>query len=186
MTTVIRTLATPAQIAAYFNGRTSKKPTKFPPRTVEPLVHQLSDGWRLQLPVLTEASNANGNRHASSARAVKHIDTVIAACQAQLRGIDRSAITAITLTRISPGRLDAHDNLRQAFKHVLDGVCAWIVRGDDFDAADRKKIGRFDDQLLGTGKIQCEYDQTTHESRNLQGIQIRFVLGPRPAEATGK
>lgn len=32
----------------------------------------------------------------------------------------------ITLTRVSPRRLDGHDNLRSAFKAVADGVADWL------------------------------------------------------------
>lgn len=37
----------------------------------------------------------------------------------------------VTLTRISPGELDSHDNLRAAMKHVVDGIA------DVFRVADR-------------------------------------------------
>lgn len=32
----------------------------------------------------------------------------------------------VTLTRRSPGVLDAHDNLPSAFKHIVDGLATWL------------------------------------------------------------
>jgi len=32
----------------------------------------------------------------------------------------------ITLTRISAGELDSHDNLPSAFKHIVDGLADWL------------------------------------------------------------
>lgn len=188
---MIRTLATEAQ-AALLRAQISGKwirPTLAQKRAkttvaMVPSVTRCGGGrealwYELDLPVLTAASNENGNRWNKSARAGHQVNIVIAGLQAHLRAIDRAAISGITLTRISPGKLDAHDNLPQAFKHVLDATCAWIVRGDDFCDADRKRIGRFDDELLNTGKghVTCNYEQTSHEvDRRLQGIRIRLQL----------
>lgn len=180
------TMATPLQIAA-FNGRrganTKPKKHKSAVRMVEQLVSFESSPARewveLQLPIVVQAEQANGMRWNKAKRASTHIDAVLAALQAHFRSLEREAITEITLTRISPGKLDAHDNLRQAFKHVLDGVCAWICVGDG--ELNRHAIGRYDDKLLGTGKVTCHYDQTTHETdKRLQGIRIRLRLGSKP------
>jgi hypothetical protein len=183
---VIKTLATKEQINHYFGGRGVKKPKAS--RTVRFVMQHITSAWAdvngtigswvLQLPMYVEPeSNGRVNRHAKSARGGSQIDAVLAMLQSHLRSIDRAAISGIELTRISPRKLDAHDNLREAFKHVLDATCAWIVRGDEFNELDRKRIGRFDDQLLGTGKVTCEYYQTTHETdRHLHGIRIRLRL----------
>lgn len=32
----------------------------------------------------------------------------------------------VTLTRVSPGTLDEHDNLPSAFKHIVDGLADWL------------------------------------------------------------
>lgn len=140
--------------------------------------------FELQLPMVVAAEQANGAQWSKQQRASTQIDVMLVALQTHLRGIDREAIAALTLIRISPKRLDAHDNLRQAFKHVLDGVCAWIVEGgDDFN---RRTIGKYDDQLLGTGRLTCHYEQTTHETdKRRQGIRVRLHLGSRPASSTG-
>lgn len=186
----LTTFATPLQIAQFrAKGNAKAKKHKNAPRMVEQYTRSYGlqpDGsaeFELQLPTLVHADQANGARWRKAKRASSHVDVVIAALQAHLRSIDREAITEITLTRISPGKLDAHDNLRQAFKHVLDGVCAWICVGDG--ELNRHAIGRYDDKLLGTGKVTCHYDQTTHETdKRLQGIRIRLRLGSPAAPST--
>lgn len=180
MTFRLTTFATPLQIARFrAKGNAKAKKHKNGPKLVEQLVSFESTHahhWvELQLPTLVHADQANGARWRKAKRASSHVDVVIAALQAHFRSLDRERITDITLTRISPGKLDAHDNLRQAFKHVLDGVCAWICVGDG--ELNRHAIGRYDDKLLGTGKVTCHYDQTTHETdKRLQGIRIRLRL----------
>lgn len=47
-----------------------------------------------------------------------------------------AASYAVVLTRRGLGRLDGHDNLPVAFKHVVDGVSDWLGR-DDADPAIR-------------------------------------------------
>lgn len=176
---MIRTQATPEQIAAFRAGQ--HRITKRPPAQLFVTSHCLehSDGYTLQLPLKTEASNANGNRHRAHKAKVNQIDTVLSHCQRQLRHMDRARVAVIELTRIGQRPLDAHDNLPQSFKHIVDAACAWLVRGDEFDAADRRNIGRFDDQLIGKGLLTCRYDQLTHElDRRLYGVRIRFRLRP--------
>lgn len=175
----IRTMATPEQIAAFRAGQhriTKRAPIE---RFVQSVCLEREDGFELQLPLKTEASNANGNRHRAHKFKVNQIDTVISHCQRQLRRMDRTRVSIIDLTRIGPKPLDAHDNLPQSFKHIVDATCAWLVRGDDFDEADRRNIGRFDDQLIGKGLVTCRYAQLTHElDRRLYGVRIRFRLRP--------
>jgi hypothetical protein len=36
----------------------------------------------------------------------------------------------VTLTRVSPGKLDEHDNLPSAFKHIVDALAAWLGLDD--------------------------------------------------------
>lgn len=164
-----------------FNGRRKAKPKPTPrsPKLLDHRVWQAIDAdpeWVLQLPLVVHADNANGAHFTKASAARSQLDTVLLALQTQLRGIDRDRIDRITLVRFSPGKLDGHDNLRQSFKHVLDAVCVWIVCGsEDFN---RRAIGKYDDQLLGTGKVTCQYEQATHETdKRLQGIQIRLRLG---------
>lgn len=49
-----------------------------------------------------------------------------------MRGNERMRLR-VTLTRISPGRLDKHDNLRMAFKAVVDEVAACCGLDDRSD-----------------------------------------------------
>jgi hypothetical protein len=45
----------------------------------------------------------------------------------------------VTLTRISWGKLDEHDNLPSAFKHVVDELAAWL----GIDDADKRVTWRY-------------------------------------------
>lgn len=190
MTIVPTNRATPEQIAAFRAGqhRIAPKQSVTRARFVNsgiPVCVEREDGFELQLPIKTEASNANGNRHAAYKRRAAQHDTVLCACQTQLRRMDRARVIGLDLTRIGPKPLDAHDNLPQSFKHIVDVLCGWLVRGDDFDDRDRKRIGSFDDQLIGTGKVTCRYAQLTHETdRSLYGIRIRFRLRPKSSSST--
>jgi hypothetical protein len=179
--------ATPAQIAAFRAGQ-HRVPAKHKHVPYVSFVKlEREDGYELQLPIKTEASNANGNRHIAYKKRSAQFDAVLAACQTQLRAMDRERVCTIDLTRIGPRPLDAHDNLPQSFKHVVDAVCSWLVRGDDFDEKDRRRIGSFDDQLIGQGKVSCRYAQLTHEiDRSLYGVRIRFRLKPKSDSSTIK
>jgi hypothetical protein len=180
---MIRTQATPEQVAAFksmIRGNKSQRIARESAHFVKPCLIEREDGWELQLPIKTEASNVNGNRHRAHKLKVGQIDTVLCACQTQLRRMDRERVNVLDLTRIGPRPLDAHDNLPQSFKHIVDAVCAYLVRGDDFDEQDRRRIGVFDDQLIGKGLVTCRYAQLTHElDRRLYGVRIRFHLRPK-------
>jgi len=51
---------------------------------------------------------------------------------AENRGARRPALpVVVTLTRIAPRKLDAHDNVRHALKGVVDGIADWLKLRDD-------------------------------------------------------
>lgn len=128
--------------------------------------------WHVRAPIRVESDNANGNRYARAAAADKQIASTLLLLRTNLRAVDRDAIAGVEFVRVSPGRLDAHDNLPQAFKHVCDAVCAWILHGpNEFN---RRGIGRCDDQLIGTGRLRCVYSQMT--IGNEHGIELRLRL----------
>ena len=45
----------------------------------------------------------------------------------------------VTLTRVSPGTLDEHDNLPSSFKHICDQIAAWL----GIDDADKRVTWRY-------------------------------------------
>ena len=63
----------------------------------------------------------------------------------------------IKLTRIAPGSLDEHDNLRMSLKWVVDAICDCIVPG--------LRPGRADD----TDGIKIEYAQ---EKGQIYGVRV--------------
>lgn len=208
MTFRLMTMATPLQIAVFHASREmavakQEKATKREARKVETLLRWSADGswFELQAAIETKSGQAKGRDFAQAHLAAKQRlellgwKTVKARGQRRgvltkvrsgllethFGGVDRAAVSGIEVIRISPMRLDAHDNLRQAFKHVIDDICIWIDLGESITARDIAGIGRYDDKLLGTGKVTCHYDQTTHETdKRLQGIRIRLHLGSKP------
>lgn len=65
-------------------------------------------------------------------------------------------IWRVKLTRLSPGVLDGHDNLRSALKHVVDGIALGLGEVDD-----------------GGGLIQWEYDQRRNSE---YGVEVEISL----------
>lgn len=55
----------------------------------------------------------------------------------------------VTLTRVSPGTLDAHDNLPSAFKHIVDSVASWL----GVDDADPQVTWRYAQQKCARGQF---------------------------------
>ena len=53
----------------------------------------------------------------------------------------------VTLTRVSPGTLDEHDNLPSAFKHCVDQIAAWL----GVDDSDRRVQWRYAQQKCKRG-----------------------------------
>ena len=175
--------ATAEQISHYFCGRAVKKaPRKLVPK-VPHLFTRGALGVYLQLPIETLSPQRSVHPNAIIAGRIAHaqrrdanvtIAVVVSALQTHLRAVDRSAFEHIQLVRFGPSAFD-DDNLRGSMKHVRDAVCAWIVRGDEFSEKDRRGIGKFDDQVLttGKGKVTCEYSQEPYQSdRTLRGIAI--------------
>ena len=60
---------------------------------------------------------------------------------------------AVTLTRVSPGTLDAHDNLRSALKSVVDGVASYF----GIDDADPRIEWRYA-QAKGPAAVRIEFE----------------------------
>lgn len=53
----------------------------------------------------------------------------------------------VTLTRISAGTLDEHDNLPSAFKHIVDEIAVWL----GIDDADKRVTWKYAQQKCKRG-----------------------------------
>lgn len=195
--------ATPAQVAAFRAGQHAAMPAKASKLLVSACAHSWSDGFELQLPIVTQASNAKGHWSNTWADVTEQAAiTVFELCRlTAARDEQRTRIEHITFKRISPGRLDEHDNLRQAFKHVVDGCLFWREVGpraalhveEYFDRRSKRmrlrlraveNIGRYDD-VEKTGGITWDYQQETNsEDRRRHGVRIRFRLRPKSETTT--
>jgi hypothetical protein len=67
--------------------------------------------------------------------------------------LDASERLAVTVTRVSPGTLDAHDNLRSALKSVVDGVADYF----GIDDADPRIEWRYG-QRKGKAGVVLEFN----------------------------
>lgn len=190
--------ATPEQIAAFraglvaASGQRSTAERKF----VKPFASHRGDDWLIQLPMFIEAKQANGawwsTWDAISAQKYDVIDELTKLPQLMA---ERDRIARIEYTRISRGKLDP-DNLPGAFKPLLDATCVVIEEGERARMRLRrtkkgkkrvrgKDIGHFDDRIIGSGRVTCDYAQTQHEQDlRLYGVRIRFHLKPKLESCT--
>lgn len=72
----------------------------------------------------------------------------------------------VVLTRYSTSKLDSHDGLRAALKHIADGVAEWV--GVD-DAEDDKLRFQYEQQ-------KCKRKDEAVHVRVIQGARIRETL----------
>lgn len=87
----------------------------------------------LNIKTVNESNGSHGHWRAKSARRASHRTAV----WASMHGKPLPALPiTVTLTRISAGELDAHDNLRGALKAVVDQIA------EQYGIADKDK--RFD------------------------------------------
>lgn len=98
---------------------------------------------RVVVPRFALPARANTRVHWAQIAAQRQLGTKIG------RLLDASLPCTITLTRVSPGKLDSHDGLSMAFKAIVDGIAdalvgrpvrivtkkcvRVVVRGDDSD-----------------------------------------------------
>lgn len=78
-------------------------------------------------------------------RAHKQREDVTMVLQSRFGKVPPAPPLTITLTRIAPGTLDAHDSLPPSFKHVADAVAAWI----GLDDADKRLTWKYDQRRDG-------------------------------------
>lgn len=160
-------------------GRVVRNPYAGPRRMVEHRLELLHGEWILQLPLYILPLNDNGTqwtRGDSGDSTKKQRKMLWDCCRTQLRGMNYR-VSAISFERLSTDAkgLDAHDNLRSAFKPLCDAFCAWIVEGPNVvNPRVLRKIGSYDDIVLRTWRVPCEYSQRQHTSH---GIRIGLQLG---------
>lgn len=158
-------------------GRAYKPP---PAALVTECSWRIGDEVWLQIPIRIESPNANGMWYMKAEHAEKCRNAAIDTCRKYLRDLDRTQICGIAFERITTHDegLD-EDNLGGAFKPVLDGTCAWILRGDL--PINPRSIGHFDRRVKtlwkGTDKQwPPTYTQSTRKAAH--GIRLSFRLLP--------
>lgn len=123
-------------------------------RVVDPAYERDGDRQTLTLPLKLD-SRANFRGHT---RSRKHIKSVreqrgLTCLLLRLRAVKIHLPVKLTLVRIAPRRLDDHDNLRMAFKSVVDGVADWLEVDD-------------------RSGFLCKYGQEKGETSNTYGCRV--------------
>lgn len=79
---------------------------------------------RIEIPIKTVSlMNMREHFRVTAKRKKEHRDAVAWA----LQGRERPSLpVVVTFTRVSPGTLDAHDNLPSSMKNVCDEVAKWL------------------------------------------------------------
>lgn len=113
----------------------------------------LLKSWEIPIEVVSEANisehwSKSSKRHKNQKRFVRYFLSNIS--------VYSNLPITIKLIRISPRMLDEHDNLRTAFKYVVDAIADLIYPG--------KKAGRADDTKL----ITWEYAQEKGKEKSIR------------------
>jgi hypothetical protein len=101
------------------------------------------------LRVHSEANGSHGHWSVKAAR-VKHQRHTVAWCLRPHAKPDLPAV--ITMVRIAPRKLDAHDNLPRSFKACVDQVAEWLGVKDN----DPRIKWQYAQRSEGPGKYACE------------------------------
>jgi hypothetical protein len=161
------------------------KKAREPKNLVETFCRYEDGVWTVQAPIIVRTENANGGKFESASRAKKHIKQTLGLLREQLRALSgdaaaRGYIVGLQMVRISPGKLEKHDNLASAFKHVTDAACAWIAKGDEkLTKTEMRAIGKFDKMLddeMGKVKWHEPLQIKCATNPKAMGIQIRLSL----------
>ena len=94
----------------------------------------------------------------------------------------RARVRHIDFVRIGGKKLAKHDNVRTAFKYVVDGTCGVIEWGFEVLKRTRHEIGLADDRLEERGVTWNYLQEKSLAQPRGYAIQIRIHLSPRAAE----
>jgi hypothetical protein len=83
-------------------------------------------GLKLQSLNQTFRGTTRGARFAAAAKVRKQRDDVTLILRSRLGTVPPALPLVVTVTRVAPGTLDAHDNLPGACKHVVDALASWL------------------------------------------------------------
>ena len=114
---------------------------------------------RVELPIKT-VSLLNMRDHfrvTSQRKSLHRRTTTLALIESRAKAPELPVV--VTLTRLSPGMLDEHDNLPSAFKHIVDGVAAWI----GIDDADPRVTWKYAQQKCKRGQFGVILEIESHQ-----------------------
>lgn len=94
---------------------------------------------------------------------------------------ERSRVRHMEFVRIGSKAMDRKDNLRAAFKAIVDAICSFLRWG--IDAREHiRAIGFADDYLEKRGMTWDYHQQKCPSNPRLYGIQIKLHCAPRTSE----
>lgn len=96
--------------------------------------------------------------------------------------VERARVRHIDFVRIGGRGLAKHDNLRTAFKYVVDGTCGVVLWGFEVTQRTRNEIGQADDRLEERGLGWSYLQEKSQANPRGFAIQIRLHLEPRTTE----
>jgi len=111
---------------------TRRKPIR-PVKLIEPSYRRDGNAQTITLPLLLK-SRANFRGHTRSRKHIRDIKEQRGLTCLLLRSYAKKLPLPLklTLVRVAPRRLDAHENLPMAFKSVVDGIADWLEVDDRF------------------------------------------------------
>lgn len=110
---------------------------------------------RVELPLKT-VSLLNMREHfrVAAKRKAQHRECV----RLLMRGQKAPALpVTVTLTRVSAGTMDEHDNLPSCFKHIVDELAVWL----GIDDADKRVTWKYGQQKCKAGSFSVIVEVTT-------------------------
>lgn len=94
---------------------------------------------------------------------------------------ERGRVRHMEFVRIAVNKMDEKDNLRAAFKSVVDATCSFLVWGEQA-YQHVKAIGSADDKLEQRGVTWTYRQQQCESNPRLYGIRIILHCAPRSDE----
>lgn len=155
------------ELAGHRPAAKRKRPAPKPIELIPPAV-RYGTGWvELDVPLAVKnRGNANGNRweRVRANRLVAGtIGNMLCTVPPEMRGTVAGPVR-VTLVRVAPRGLDAHDNLRQSLKAVVDVLATWLRGG---------RCGQRD----GDADLAWEYQQERDQERGERyGVRVRIVV----------
>jgi hypothetical protein len=182
---------TAARIRAAINGKPQLKEAKAkraqPVKAYVSQFHKFdprNNSHTIQLPIAFRTGEYNAERTPWYLRekwVKEKREAVWLALMAYLPSFDGERVQRMEFVRIGLKKMDENDNLRAAFKSIVDATCSWAVWGREAPAH-IQAIGKADDKLERRGVTWTYRQQKCESNPRLYGIRIVLHCTPLSPE----